>query len=258
MSRLHYTLLALACLIVLMVSALAMARRVDAFNEANQPARWVFSTVNARDFLFGGHEVHIADTTTPDGADLVTVSIDKTEALRLTPSSKPKDASLPGLARHEEWLKVIRFAELGKRSFEEFQAHIDQGNDRIAIVVKRPLTGPDPRTGDVWQRDWMFDFHELGKDGSVRSEGLRFPRTKGDRTPKANELQSGTWQMDAALHLMPKTPPDSMAIGRPTAAFRKTAMRSLGWTLPVAALSALGLIVCLSFAAAPRRKPFST
>ena len=160
MTRLHYTLLALACLVAMMISGLVMARRVNAFNETNQPARWVFSTVNTREFLFGGHDVRIVDSTSQDGSNLVIVSIDQREAIRLTPSSKPKDASLPGLTRHEEWLKVIRFAELGRRSFEEFQAHIDQGNDRVAIVVKRPLTGPDPRTGDVWQRDWMFDFHE--------------------------------------------------------------------------------------------------
>lgn len=258
MTRLHFILLALACLIALLLSALAMAQRVESFNEVNQPARWVFSTVNAREFLFGGHTVRLIDSTSPEGADLVIVTVDEREALRLSPSVKPKEASLPGLMRHEEWLKVIRFAELGRRSFEEFQAHIDQGNDRIAIVVKRPLTGPDPRTGSVWERDWMFDFHELSADGSIRTDGYRLPKTKGDRTPKPNELQPGMWQMDAALQLMPKTPPDSMAIGRPTAAFRKTAMRSLGWTLPVAAISALGLIISLSLAAAPRRKPSAT
>ena len=253
MSRSKFAILAAAFLVALLASVYFMAGRAASFNATSERKLWVFKPVNLREFRLAGRDVTLTDAKTAEGEESLVVKFGDRE-LVLTPFLTPGDANLPGLVRHTDWMKVLRFAEFGQRSAAEFQEHLDQGNDRLAIVVRRPLTGPDPRTGDVWQRDWTFDLHELLPDGSIRTEGLRFPKTRGDKTPKPNELKPGTWQMEAALHLMPKTPPDSLAIGRPTAAFRGDAMRSLGWTLPVSAISAPGLVVCIVLAAAPRRQ----
>jgi hypothetical protein len=252
MTRLRYATLAIVFLAGLLASGYAMSSRAAAFNASQEKKLWAFQAVNLRNFRVGGRDVSIADAKAPDGGELVNITFGDRE-LVITAPMKPGDAALPGLTRHTDWLRVLRFADHGNRTHDEFLAHLDEGNDRIAIVVKRPLTAPDPRTGDVWHRDWMFDFHELLSDGSIRTEGLRLPKTRGDKTPKPNELKAGTWQIEAALHLMPKTPPDSLAIGRPTAAFRGDAMKAMGWTLPAAALCASGLILCATLAAAPRR-----
>jgi hypothetical protein len=253
MTRTRYAILALLFLTGLLVSGYSMAGRAARFNTAQDKKLWVFRAVDIREFRVGDRAVSIADSRSESGDDVVLVKFGDRE-LKLASTIKPGDPALPGLVRHADWLKVLRFADYGRRSPEEFKAHLEEGNDRIAIIVKRPLIGPDPRTGNTWQRDWTFDFHELLGDGTIQTESLRFPRTRGDKIPKPNELKSGTWQMEAALHLMPRTPPDSLAVGRPTAAFRGDAMKSLGWTLPAATLSATGLIVCTALAAAPRRK----
>lgn len=251
MKRLHWTILAGLCFASLLACGYFMSGRAAAFNAAQDRKLWVFQDVNRRTFKFAGRDVLLMDTKTAKGEEQVQVRFGD-QNLWLSPYLKPGDPALPELVRHANWMRVLRFAEMGRRSFEEFKAHLEEGNDRLALVVKRPLTTPDPRTGEVWQ--WTFDFHEFLQDGTIRTEGLRFPKTKGDKAPKPGELRIGSWQMEAALQLMPKTPPDSLAVGRPTAAFRGDAMKSLGWTLPAAATSVCGVIVFSILAAAPRRK----
>lgn len=249
--RLRLWLLAVACLGVLGYSVVVMAQRVAAFNAKSNRKLWTFMEVNDRQFRFAGRDVSLTDVP-GDAGELLVVKYGDRE-LKLTPSVKPGDARLPGLSRHKDWLKVLRFAEFGKRSVDEFKQHLDEGNDRIVVATRRSITGPDPRTGDVWRRDWTFDFHELLPDGTIRSESLRTPKTKGDKVPKPDELRVGTWQMEAALMVMPGTPADSLNISRPTAAFRGDAVSSMGWTLPTAAGATLGFLIFASLAASPKR-----
>jgi hypothetical protein len=234
----------------------AMAGRVNKFNADADRKLWTFSDpIDTRAFRYAGREVAIKDTTGPDGKELVVTTYGERE-LKLTPSITPKDPKLPGLFRHADWFKVFRFAEYPKKgSVRDFRDSLEEGKDRLVFVTRRPLTTADPRTGEVWARDWTFDFHEFLPDGTIHTEGFRLPKTKGDiKTPKPNELSPGTWQMEAALRLMPPTPADSLNLGRPTAAFKKDAVSVMGWTLPVATLTALGLMISLALGAAPRRR----
>lgn len=256
MGRVRWFLLAGAMLVGLGLSINAMAGRIDKFNADANRKLWTFSEpLDTRAFRFAGRDVTIKDTTGPDGGELVVVTYGDRE-LKLIPSITPKDPKLPGLFRHSDWFRAFRFAEYAKNSsVQEFQTSLQEGKDRLVLVTRRPLTTADPRTGDVWARDWTFDFHELLPDGTIRTEGFRLPKTKGDiKTPKPNELRPGTWQMDAALRLMPPTPADSLNLGRPTAAFKGDAVSVMGWTLPVATLTALGLMISLAMGAAPRRR----
>jgi hypothetical protein len=240
----------------LICTVIAMAHRVAAFNALADRKLWTFRPVNERAFRFAGRDVSLTDGTAPDGADLVVVRYGEQE-LKLAATVKPGDARLPDLTRHADWLRVLRFAEFGNRTTQEFKDHLQEGNDRLVIATRRPLTGADPRTGETWRRDWTFDFHELLPDGTIRSESLRMPRTKGDKAPKPGELKAGTWEMEAALTVMPATPPDSLNISRPTAAFRGDAVSSMGWTLPTAAATTLAFLVFAALAAAPRRQKSS-
>lgn len=237
-------------------SIYAMAGRVSEFNARADRKLWMFRLVDSRAFKFAGRDVSIVDTTdgAAEGSELVVITYGDRE-LKLTPGVKPKDPKLPGLFRHADWFKVLRFAEYPKNSsVQEFKDGLEEGKDRLVFITRHPLTTADPRTGDVWGRDWTFDFHEPLPDGTIRTEGLRLPKTKGDiKTPKPNELKPGTWQMEAALYLMPQMPADSLNLGRPTAAFKGDAVSAMGWTLPAATVTALGLMVSLALGAAPRR-----
>ncbi len=249
------TILAVVCLSVFAVSLAALARRIDAYNAGVGRTMYAFNEVHQRGFRFAGREVSLMDED-KEGQTVVVVRYGERELrLAVPPAVQAKLGSpqLPGLARHADWLRVLRFAPFKGRSQAEFKQNLDQGTDRLAIVTRRPQAGPDPHTGEVWNRDWLFEFHELMTDGTVSVESLRYPKTKGDKNPKAGELRAGTWEMDAAMGMMPGNPPDSLNFGRPTAAFKDDALKNAGWTLPVAVASVLGLVACLATMLGPRR-----
>ena len=244
-------LLALACLGVFALSLSALAGRIGAYNSASGRTMYTFREVHDRAFEFAGRAVSLTDEE-KEGQTVVVVRYGERE-LRLLAGAPPLSPQLPGLARHADWLRVLRFTEY--RPGVRLREHLDQGNDRLAVVSRRAPTGPDPRTGEVWDRDWFFEFDELMPDGTIRGESLRCARTRGDKAPRPGELRAGTWEMDAAMGMLPGSPPDSLNFGRPTAAFRDVALRNAGWTLPAAVGSALGLVACLVGLLGPRGRP---
>jgi hypothetical protein len=248
MARRIALILALACLAAFAVSVAGLIGRIRAFNTDAGRTMFTFKVVNDRGFRYADRAVSLMDEE-KDGQTVVVVRYGERE-LRLLATIPPGSAQLPGLVRHSDWLRVVRFTAYQRGDLRE---HLEKGNDRLAIVTRRPLTAPDPRTGQVWARDWLFEFHEFKPDGSVTSESLRYPRTKGDKDPRPGELRPNTWQMDAAMGMMPGSPPDSLNFGRPTAAFKDDALRNAGWTLPAAVVSALGLVACLAVLLGPRR-----
>ena len=242
--------LGLVFLGVFAFSLVALTMRIRDYNATTQRAPHVFKDVGERRFTYAGREVSLTDEER-EGQHVVVVRYGERE-LRLVAWTEPQSDQLPGLTRHGDWLRVKRLAEFKWGNIEDFRKHLDEGNDRLVIIVKRPLTAPDPRTGDVWRRDWVFDFHELTPDGEIGTRTLRYPKTRGDKDPKANELRANTWEMDAAMSLMPQNPPDSLNFGRPTAAFKDDALKRAGWTMPAAVVSVLGRVACLAVLFAPR------
>jgi hypothetical protein len=143
---------------------------------------------------------------------------------------------------------------------------------RCVIVVRDPNPGVGDEArfdlevepdnwgfGEVMRNRWTFRFYELLEDGTIeRSErvmpesGASFYRRqvrayqRGEAPPERaeNELREGTWRWDAALQLMPRPP----AITK-----ENQALVYAGWTLPVASLSALGLLLGVAFGLAPDR-----
>jgi hypothetical protein len=241
----------LICLGLFILSLVSLGSRIRAFNARPGRHAYAFIPLDVRAFTFAGKPVTLTDDDGPGGTVVSAKYGDAT--LRLPASVAPLPATLPGLARHADWLRVLRFADRGTDSSQEFQQRLNQGKDRLVIVVRRPRTTADPRTGEVPAGDWVFDFHELKPEGGFATHTLRMPKSKGDKTPKADELQPNTWEIDAARTLMPQNPPDSLNFGRPTASFKDDALKSAGWTLPAAVLSVLGLVACLAVLLAPRR-----
>lgn len=252
-SRRIAAVLGLVCLGVFIASMVGLVRRIGEYNSQSGRTMYAFNPVGMREFQFAGRPVSLVDEDR-EGQYFVIVHYGEREQRLVAPQAvTPGSPQLPNLVRHADWLRVLRFAPFKGASGAEFRAHLDEGNDRLAIVTRRPATAADPHTGQVWNRDWLFEFLELMPDGTFRTETLRYPKTRGDKTPKPGELKAGTWQMDAAMGMMPGSPPDSLNFGRPSASFKDDALRNAGWTMPAAVVSALGLMACIAVMFGPRR-----
>ena len=195
------------------------------------------------------------------------------ETLRV-PVTVPNELPLPLLARQAGWLRLHVFAEAEKgQSFEEFDADLQSGakTSRLVAVVRTPFgaeakeglfgleTEEDWGWGEVRRDLWAFTFHEFLPEGGFRSETLRFPesgrafkrrQTRALRdglpppTRRKDELKEGSWQLDAAIPLMNRPP---------SITSEQQALRSAGWTLPVASVCVVVIMFSLGFAFAPQR-----
>ena len=253
----------IASLIAVSLLGYHMAQRLDQYNEEEGRELYVFQPITARSFNWYDRPVSFIDETDADGADVVVLRYGD-DGYRLRSGLKSLPASVPGLSRHESWLKVLRFAPRSDMSIEELQSAIDAGtaDERLAVVVRLQRPGVDPDSfGQVMRGDWRFLFLELLPEGGFREEVLRFPesersfnrrineaRRAGEPMPERrdDELKFGTWQFDASLMVMPKG-------GPPAPQFGRGAMDALGWTLPVATVLFFIAAISLAMAFAPER-----
>lgn len=231
----------LLCLAVFALSVWALLGRIETFNSGRE--LYQFKDVTTWGFGWAGRDVTLSEETRENQVSVLVRYGDR-ELRLLATADKLGHPDLPPAIRHQDWLHVRRFAAYRPGQAPEAE--------RLIITTRRPLTAADPRTGSVWNRDWTFEFHELLTDGTIRTETLRYPRARGDKDPKPGELREGTWQKDAAMLMMPGSPPDTLNFGRPTASFKRDALRDAGWTFPAAIASGLGLIASLALLLAPR------
>jgi hypothetical protein len=237
---------ALLSLAVFVVSGREMARRIDEYYRTTDRRQYYFSRIDDREFVFAGKPVTIRDERGSDGGESVVVRYGDGD-LRLAPTIPPASTQLPGLTRHEDWMRVLRFAESGRTSYEEFRRQVETARirDRLAIVVRTPLSGSGrPELGEAFRKEWAFDFYELKPEGGFAHERLEFPK---GRKAEPGELVEGTWQFYAALQVMPP-------LGRPSPRFTGDALPAMGWTLPAAAFSGLALTWSAAMLLGGRRK----
>ncbi len=239
-----------ACIAGLGWSSWSMAARVQAFHADHKRETYAFERITDRAFMYAGRSVSIQDDPSDAANPHVMIRYgDQSLRLRVTIPGHPQ---LPGLLPHEDWLRVFRMGLLTGRTIEQFTRDLGTPGlpDRLIIVTRTPRPGSDPVSwGQVWVKSFVFDFHELLPDGTIHSQRLKFPTNKVGQPPREGELRENTWQYQAALQMMPQA-------GRngPMYKFTDDAISSVGWTLPVAALSGMGLVLALAFAAAPRRQ----
>lgn len=254
---------AILSLVAVVLLGYFMAQRLDRYNRESGRELYVFQPITAREFLWNGTPVSFTDEVDADGADVVVLRYGD-ETIRLRSGLESLPAEVPGLQRHETWLKVLRFAPRSGKSIEELLAEIDAGtaDERLAVVVRLQRPGVDQDSfGQVMRGDWRFQFVELLPEGGFREQVLRFPeserafnrrvsqaRRAGEPVPQRrdDELTFGTWQFDASLMVMPKS-------GPPTPQFGRGAMNALGWTLPAATLLFFIAAISLAMAFAPER-----
>ena len=240
-------------------AGIIMARRVAEYNRLSGRIIYAFMPVADNAFTYASRQVSFTDIPASPGASAA-VRLAYADTELVIPASIPARAHtehLPGLARHEDWLRVYRFAPLTGTTFERLSEDIKAGRvaDRLVVVVRSLRPGADPETwGAVWRHDWIFDLHELFPDGTIRSERFSYPRSRrgarADESPGPPELDPRSWQFQAASAAMP-------AGSQPRIVAGDSPLRAVGWTFPVAAgcvfLSiALILIALAPGGAAPR------
>lgn len=244
-------LLVVASAATMLVSVIAMARRISTYYARTDHTLFVFRPVEDRRFTFAGRPVELVDEG--EGETTTVVARFGERELRVPATMAPQSPQVPGLARHEEWMRVLRFAERGRLSSEELLRRIEAGEvqDRLVIVVRDPRKWADGRPyGQGQARDWLFDLHELLPDGAIRSERFAYPRGRreaGERVGGAPPLVEGSWQYYAALMVIPKG-------SKPTPRFTADAVRAMGWTLPAAAFAGLVLTLSVPALLAPRHR----
>ncbi|MBM4108165.1 MAG: hypothetical protein FJ255_05060 [Phycisphaerae bacterium] len=248
-------------LAVLLTSGVGMARRIAAHNRREPPKVWAFQPVGERVFTYAQRPVSLTDGHDERGDWLLLRYGEEERRLRVTIPGNP---NLPGLLPHQDWMRVLRFAESSGVSIGELQRRITSGQerDRLVLITRTPMPGSDPETyGAVNKKGWTFGFYELTPDGRIEHQQLGFPsrprpsltravRGQPAKQPSRPVIQEGTWQYQAAMQVMPT------GHGPATQGFRNDALAAAGWTLPAASLSFLALIASLAVAIAPpRRRP---
>jgi hypothetical protein len=249
-------MLAAWCFVVMLGAGWSMGGRITAFHEANKREVFAFRRINNREFSFKERVVRFEDDLSDPAAPVLVVHYaDATERIPVSIPPEPRSPrwKLPDMLPHEDWLRVLLMAPREGMSFEEWQRRLDadQLDTRLILASRVPRPGSDPATwGSVWKKDWVFDFHELMRDGTIhRHPRLKYPSTRGVQEPKPGELHENTWQFQAALQTMPQ----AGKIG-PTHNFFGNAIAAAGWTLPTAAFAGLAGTVASVFAFAPARR----
>ncbi len=230
-------LLAALCSVVLVVSLASMIQRLVEHNKAKPREQHVFQPVNERAFRYADRDVSIQDVGEAGREGVELKYADATE--RLTAAIPPMESQLPGLLRHQDWLRVLRLVTL-RGPGESLTQKLDAGEDRLIVVTRRPLLGPDPRSGSYAKKEWAFDFLELRADGSIAKETWKYPHNRAGRDRKPDELPAGSWQENAAIMLMP-------TFQAPNSSFAYGAVKAMGWTLPAAGLSGVTLILAFAW-----------
>jgi hypothetical protein len=246
-----------------------MAHRIDEYNKSAGFLNLHGEPINSRDIKVEGFpDGKLTDDAMPDGSSAI--RLDYAGKPTLIPVKPPAAADLPGLAAYDEWLKVLAIYEVVRD--DAGKQHRKPGSERLIIVVRRTPEGYNPDTeGEVRKDEWVFDFYELNKDGTIDRTVRRWPRSLRAEERLHNEaagklddpartasakaliaidpLKERTVEHFAAMHVIPK-------LSVPDYKFTDTAfrLRVLGWTLPATMCSVLVFTGALVFAVAPKRK----
>lgn len=247
-----------------------MARRIADYNFARQFRRFHTEPILFREVRVAGFPaLRFEDSTDPRTGEFairLTCSDPPPEPLvRYIPVKKPAALNLPNLGIYEEWLRVLAVNEVVRD--ENGRQIPAPGSERIIVAVRRTPEGLNPESwGSVKRTEWLFDFYDIRRDGTIGFSTRRWPmlthyeqafqRRAAD--PAADPglkalaaippLEERSVEYFAALHVIPK-------LNMPKYKFTDTAFnpRILGWTLPACMLSGLGFCFAFFFALAPRR-----
>lgn len=248
-----------------------MARRIAQYNASANIPTFHAEPIAGRTLRVDGFPVAtLTDVEAGRGEGAIRLDYGGKETL--IPVKRPPALNLPTLAGYDEWLKPLAIYPV-VRDDKGQQTRV-AGSERFIIVVRRTPEGFDPETwGEVRRIDWVFDYYELKRDGTVEQLTRRWPRSYGSENRLQKEaagksegltpeqlaaskklaalqpLKQRTFEYYAAMFVIPK-------LNVPQYKFTDTAFRTevLGWTLPSAMTAVLAFTGGLVFVIAPRRR----
>ena len=267
-SRRNAWLLTLGAAALFASSIVPMARRITFYNaHANIPIYHAEPIVSRTLRVEGFPDATLTDV--PADGPLGAIRLDIAGKSTLIPVKRPAALNMPNLAGYDEWLKVLAVYPVVRD--ERGDQRRTPGSERLVIVVRRTPEGFNPDTwGEVRRIDWVFDFYDLRRDGSMDKFTRRWPRSyrsearlkreaAGDgpdaQTIAASQalaryepLAPRTFEHFVAMFVIPK-------LSVPDYKFNDTAFSFgvLRWTLPCAMGAVLVFTGALVFALAPRK-----
>jgi len=114
-----------ASLVALLGSVAEMARRVRAYQAVSDRQMPYFQPIADASFRFAGRPVTIEEDRGERGVDYLRVTYGQDE-IRLRVAIRPRH-DLPGLREHDEWMRVLRFAEGRGRTARDLDRDIRAG-----------------------------------------------------------------------------------------------------------------------------------
>ncbi len=260
--------IATVALVLVVVSCVLMARRIVAYNAEQGRITYLQLEVTTPEFNFAGRQVALTDIPPSGPGDLGSVNIIYGEELITLPISIPLNEyadQFPGLERHSDWLRLVRFAQLTGRDTKQLLAAMEAGEepDRLVLVTRATRPGVNPDTwGRVWRTDWTFDFYEFLPEGGFGHERFAYPsaRSASQQQQRRDEAAEGhgglpqldtrSWQFQVADLLMPEGSAPRIIAG-------DSPLVAAGWTFPAAVVSVFLVTTGLLLAFAPERSPNS-
>ncbi len=242
-----------------------LAQRIVHYNKTEGRIVYAFMPINDRAFSFAGKDVRVeevpADPAHP--ADMGSVRFVYGDDELVLPVTIPLNRyadEMPDLTRHNDWMRILRFAPVTGRRIADLEADMDAGKipDRLVIATRSLRPGVNPETwGKVWRTDWLFDFYEFLPKGGFSHERFAYPLShkpgEVGNGPHGEflrggipELDSRSWEYQAADLLMPDG-------STPRIAATDSPLIAAGWTLPAIVVSVFVMTGSLAFAFAPPR-----
>jgi hypothetical protein len=253
--------LCLLCGVAFVTSGWFMARRVRDYYDAVPPPSHLFVNVSARTFEAFGKPVRLTDAQT-DG-DTPALRVEFADRSLLLPVHPPT-APLPDLEGYNEWLEVLAFAPMtdGRVKLDEAALLRGEPGARLVIVKRNAAPGfEDDPGGLVARTRWTFDFVELTPAGDITTRRMQFrnrrgelPALKDDPAAAVAPIEERSWEWQAALFTIPKLHISSYRY-KTDAVDGSDQHPGMGWTLPVAGFSALGLTLSLALFASGYVRP---
>ncbi len=259
-------LIAILSLALAIGAVVLMANRIVEYNKAQGRTTYVQFEVNDRDFVYADQPVSIEDLPPKGNADLGSIRVTfGDESLNLPVTIPPNDFAdrFPGLERHSDWMRLVRFAKLTGRDYHELMHALGTGqeDDRLVMVTKSIRPGVNPETwGKVWRKDWIFDFYEFLPQGGFRHERFAYPHARSAEQQDAQreaeaqgkggipDLDTRSWQFQMAHLLMPQGSAPRIIAG-------DSPLVAVGWIFPATILMVFVTTLSLLLAFAPNNFP---
>ncbi len=239
-------ILTLLSILTFIAACLIMAQRVSAYYRAEPPLQYLFKPIFKRQFPLWGRTVRLIDSTVPEGGAAIDIHYGD-QSLTL-PVHSPSVSNVPELGAYREWLAVTTFAPLTAGEVDMDTEKNQAKEFRVILVKRNAAPGHDDNMGGlVGRKQWTFDIVEFMPDGSLARKRVQFtaikygtgkaylPALEADPTADVQPIAERSWEWQAALLAIPKLHLSNYK-------FRHTAVSAMGWTLPGAGFSMLGVI----------------